>query len=136
MRSVLVNAIHVAVLVASTTTVSSAMGAHLVKAAAPCPDPNLGGAAPPTLLSASAHAKLKRILAPYDAHALTLGQACAIRDAMSRAGLCPSAALDKALADLGFSPKRFAAIAASCSTASEPRPAGSSPLGRKVPRPE
>ena len=66
-------------------------------------------------LGAEQIAKLKVILAPYKAAALKPDDAKAIKRASRDAGMRPGPALDKALADSGFSAERLEAL--------DPRPA-------------
>ena len=68
------------------------------------------GAAPHSVLAPEAVAALKRILAPYKPEALSAEDAQAIQRAMHGAGLQPSPALDRAMADAGFSTKRLQAL--------------------------
>ena len=70
-----------------------------------------GGAAPPDLLNAEQLAAVKAVLAKYRAGTLTEADARAIRQALHDAGLRSGPALDKALADAGFSAKRLATLA-------------------------
>lgn len=70
-----------------------------------------GGAAPPVLLSTEQLAAVKAVLAKYRADTLTEADARAIRQALHDAGLRSGPALDKALADAGFSAKRLATLA-------------------------
>jgi hypothetical protein len=70
-----------------------------------------GGAAPPVLLSTEQLAAVKAILSKYHSDALSEDDARAIRQALHDAGLRSGPALDKALADAGFSAKRLATLA-------------------------
>jgi len=70
-----------------------------------------GGAAPPEILGTEQLAAVKAILAKYRADTLSAHDARAIRQALHDADLRPGPALDKALADAGFSVKRLDALA-------------------------
>lgn len=73
-----------------------------------------GTATPPAAPSTKQLAKLKAVLAPYNPATLKPDDAKAIKRALRHAGLRPGPALDKALADAGFSALRLEAL--------EPRP--------------
>jgi hypothetical protein len=94
----------------------AAMASHGAALAAPEP---LGEQRPEALgsatLSAEQIAKLKAILAPYKAATLKPDDAKAIKRALRDAGMRPGPALDKALANSGFSAERLEAL--------DPRPA-------------
>lgn len=71
----------------------------------------------PATLSAEQVAKVKAVLSVYKPASLTVEYAKALKRALRDAGLRPGPALDKALADAGFSAERLEAL--------DPRPARS-----------
>ena len=81
--------------------------------------PQRGEARPPNTgpgtLSAEQFAKVKAVLSAYKPASLTVSDAKALKRALRDAGLRPGPALDKALADAGFSAERLEAL--------DPRPA-------------
>ena len=64
----------------------------------------------PATLSAEQVAKLRKLLSAYQPASLTVGDAKALKRALRDAGLRPGPALDKALADAGFSAERLQAL--------------------------
>ena len=81
------------------------------------PPPDRGNSMPAAAApSAEQLARLKAVLAPYNPAALKADDAKAIKRALRDAGLRPGPALDKALADAGFSAQRLEAL--------DPRPPG------------
>ena len=98
--------------------------------------PPLGGEARPrdtgpATLSAEQVAKVKTVLSAYKPASLTVGDAKALKRALRDAGLRPGPALDKALADAGFSAAQLEVL--------DPRPArppgdGDAPAGPPPPR--
>lgn len=93
-----------------------------------------GGAAPPEILSTDQLAAVQAVLAKYRADTLTADDARAIRQALHEAGLRRGPALDKALADAGFSAKRLDALAPCPSLPASPeKPIAA---GRTVPPPQ
>ena len=93
------------------------------------------GAAPHTVLAPEAAAVLKRILAPYKPGALSGEEAQAIQRALHDAGLQRSPALERALAEAGFSAKHLHALAPWPSApASAPASAASGGRLQRLPR--
>ena len=98
--------------------------------------PPLGGEARPrdtgpATLGAEQVAKVKTVLSAYKPASLTVGDAKALKRALRDAGLRPGPALDKALADAGFSAAQLEVL--------DPRPArppgdGDAPAGPSPPR--
>ena len=71
----------------------------------------------PATLGAEQVAQVKAVLSAYKPASLTVGDAKALKRALRDAGLRPGPALDKALADAGFSAVQLEAL--------DPRPARS-----------
>ena len=81
----------------------------------------------PATLGAEQVAQVKAVLSAYKPASLTVGDAKALKRALRDAGLRPGPALDKALADAGFSAVQLEAL--------DPRPARSPKDGDAPPGP-
>lgn len=115
----------------ATALLAVVMTGATAQALAAASSPPQGGEARPrdagpATLNAEQVAKVKAVLSAYKPASLTVGDAKALKRALRDAGLRPGPALDKALADAGFSAERLEAL--------DPRPArpsgdGDAPAG-------
>jgi len=121
-------------LATATAAMAVAQGPNVPAVASYCALAAPGGAAPPQSLGAEQLTKLRTILAPYRAAALTPDDARAIQRALGQAGMRRGPALERALADAGFTAKRLEALAPCDLPAAQPPSEAAS--GRPVPRPQ